>query len=138
MTEPSRARRLSEASMAAVRDKDKDAWVALFAEDGWVEDPVGPSGFDPEGRGHHGAEAIGAFWDAAIAQTESIEFLVDDRIDCGDEAVNIGTIRSAIGGGLIDAEGVFVYRAAPGGDRLQSLRAFWEVDRAMKTFRTTD
>lgn len=113
MTEPSRARRLSEASMAAVRAKDKDAWVALFAEDGWVEDPVGPPGFDPEGRGHHGAEAIGAFWDAAIAQTESIEFLVDDRIDCGDEAVNIGTIRSAIGGGLIDAEGVFVYRAAP-------------------------
>jgi len=99
--------------MAAVRAKDKHAWVALFAEDGWVEDPVGPSGFDPEGRGHHGAAAIGAFWDAAIAQTESIEFLVDGRIDCGDEAVNIGTIRTTIGGGLIDAEGVFVYRAAP-------------------------
>lgn len=138
MTDTPPARRLSEASMAAVRAKDKGAWVALFAEDGWVEDPVGPSGFDPEGRGHHGREAIGAFWDAAIAQTASIEFLIDDRLDCGDEAVNIGVVRTAIGGGLIDAEGVFVYRAAPGGARLQSLRAFWEVDRALKTYRPAD
>lgn len=45
----------------------KEDWVALFAPDGVVEDPVGPSMFDPEGKGHHGHEGIGGFWDIAIA-----------------------------------------------------------------------
>ena len=40
---------------------------ALWAEDAVVEDPVGPSFFDPEGKGHHGIAGISAFWDIAIA-----------------------------------------------------------------------
>lgn len=128
------ARLLAARSMAAVGSKDKAAWLALFAADGWVEDPVGKSGFDPEGVGHHGPEAIAAFWDTAIAQTESIEFHIEDSVACGDECANIGLIRTTIGGGIVDAEGVFIYRANAAGE-LQSLRAFWELDRAMKTYR---
>ncbi len=128
------ARIASRRSMAAVRAKDKDAWLALFAQDGWVEDPVGPSGFDPEGAGHHGHEAIGRFWDMAIAKTDAIEFLIDDSVACGSEVANIGRIRTTMGGHVIDAEGVFIYRVDDAG-ALLSLRAFWEVDRAMKTVR---
>ena len=47
----STARELSQASMAAVEAKDKEAWLALFADDAVVEDPIGPSAFDPEGNG---------------------------------------------------------------------------------------
>src|SRR5947209_20117461 len=43
-------------SYDAVIRKDKDAWLANFADDGWIEDPVGPSMFDEEGKGHHGAD----------------------------------------------------------------------------------
>src|SRR5689334_24745590 len=45
-TAPHPARDASIASYEAVSRKDKDAWLALFADDGWIEDPVGPSVFD--------------------------------------------------------------------------------------------
>ena len=44
------ARDLGKASMAAVEVHDRVGWLALFAEDAVVEDPIGPSVFDPEGR----------------------------------------------------------------------------------------
>ncbi|MET7768047.1 nuclear transport factor 2 family protein [Nocardia sp. NPDC005366] len=131
------ARAAGLASQAAVRAKDKAAWVALFAADGIVEDPVGPSGFDPEGKGHRGAEAIAAFWDLAIAKTESIEFLFEDSFACGSEVAFTGAIRSRIGGHRIDAEGVFTYKV-DGTGKITALRAFWEVDRAMRTATPVD
>ncbi|OYD68067.1 nuclear transport factor 2 family protein [Rhodococcus sp. OK302] len=134
MTTEHPARVAGNASRAAAIAKNKDEWLALFAEDGWVEDPVGPSGFDPEGKGHHGREAISKFYDMTIATADSLEFLIDDSLVCGNENVNIGKIRTSVGGMMIDAEGVFVYRVNDEG-KIQSLRAFWEVDRAMKTAR---
>ncbi|WP_336086618.1 nuclear transport factor 2 family protein [Nocardia sp. SSK8] len=128
------ARAAGLASQAAVRAKDKDAWVALFAADGIVEDPVGPSGFDPEGVGHRGHAAIGAFWDKAIALTDSIEFLFEDSFACGDEIAFTGLIRTTMAGHVIDAEGVFTYKVDADG-KIAALRAFWEVERAMGTTR---
>lgn len=128
------ARAAGLASQAAVRARDKNAWLELFAEDGIVEDPIGPSGFDPEGRGHRGRDAISAFWDKAIAATESIEFLFGDSFACGSEVAFTGLIRSTLGGHVIDAEGVFTYRVDDAG-KIAALRAYWEVDRAMKTAR---
>jgi steroid delta-isomerase len=134
MSEEHPARAAARASQTAASGKRKDEWLALFAEDACVEDPVGPSGFDPEGKGHHGHEAIAKFYDMTIANTDKLEFLVDDVLVCGSECVNIGTIRTTMAGNLIDAEGVFVYRVDDDG-KIVSLRAFWEVDRAMKTLR---
>ncbi|SLJ82793.1 ketosteroid isomerase-like protein [Mycobacteroides abscessus subsp. abscessus] len=45
-----------------------------------------------------------------------------------------GVIRSRLGGHVIDAEGVFTYRVDAAG-KLAALRAYWEVDRAMRTAR---
>ncbi|WP_280234735.1 nuclear transport factor 2 family protein [Nocardia cyriacigeorgica] len=128
------ARAAGLASQTAVRARDKEAWLDLFAADGIVEDPIGPSGFDPQGLGHRGRDAIAAFWDKAIAATESIEFLFDDSFACGSEVAFTGTIRSTVGGHVIDAEGVFTYRVDEAG-KIAALRAFWEVDRAMATAR---
>ncbi|MFI1914370.1 nuclear transport factor 2 family protein [Nocardia sp. NPDC020380] len=121
-------------SQAAVRAKDKDTWVSLFAVDGIVEDPVGPSFFDPDGKGHRGAEAIAAFWDKAIAQTDSIEFLFDDSFACGSEVAYVGRIRTTMTGQIIDAEGVFTYKVDSDG-KILALRAFWETERAMATIK---
>ncbi|MFJ9363194.1 nuclear transport factor 2 family protein [Nocardia sp. NPDC101769] len=128
------ARVAGTASQAAVRAKNKEAWVALFAADGIVEDPVGPSFFDPEGVGHRGAEAIAAFWDKAIAPTESIEFLFDDSFACGREVAYTGRIRTTMGGHIVDAEGVFTYKVDEDG-KILALRAFWETERAMSTMK---
>ncbi|RMI28257.1 nuclear transport factor 2 family protein [Nocardia stercoris] len=122
------------ASQQAVRARNKDAWLDLFAADGKVEDPIGPSPFDPEGVGHQGREAIGAFWDKAIAPTTEIEFLFGDKFACGSEVAFTGLIRTHMGGQLIDAEGVFTYKVDADG-KILALRAFWELERAMATFR---
>jgi steroid Delta-isomerase len=129
------ARVASRKSMDAVRRGAKDEWVALFAEDGVVEDPVGVSMFDPVGAGHRGREAIAAFWDKAIANAERLEFDVRDSFAAGDEVANVGTISAFLpGGARVDTEGVFVYKVNADG-LIASMRAFWETERAMATLR---
>ncbi len=122
------ARELGQASMAAVQARDRAGWLALFADDGVVEDPIGPSAFDPEGRGHRGIEAIAAFYDAVIAANESITFDIRQSFLCGEEAANVGVIRIAfVGGTVVEVDGIYMYRRSPD-DKIASLRAFWEAD----------
>lgn len=121
-------------SRDAVAARDKQAWLDVFADDAIVEDPIGPSHFDPEGKGHRGKEAIAAFWDKAIAPTDRIEFNFVDTFQCGDEEANVGNIVITAGGYQVTADGVFTYKANDEG-KLVALRAYWEVDRATKSAR---
>ncbi len=122
------ARELGQASMAAVEGRDRAAWLALFAEDGVVEDPIGPSAFDPEGSGHRGPEGIAAFYDSVIAANESIRFDIRQSFLCGDEAANVGIIRITFpGGSAVEVDGIYIYRRSSD-DKIASLRAFWEPD----------
>jgi steroid Delta-isomerase len=121
----SSAGRLSrEAAMAG----DKDAWLALFADDAIVEDPIGPSHFDPEGRGHRGKAAIARFFDMAIAPSQ-LDFHFDKTYVCGDEEANVGHIVIVASGYRVVAEGVFTYRVNADG-KIVALRAYWELDKA--------
>jgi ketosteroid isomerase-like protein len=123
------AQDLGRASMAAVEVHDREAWLALFAEDAVVQDPIGPSAFDPEGKGHRGPEAIAAFYDNVIAANESIKFTIHQSFLCGDEAANVGVIRITFAGGsAVEVDGVYTYRANPEG-KIAALRAYWEVDK---------
>lgn len=129
------ARTASRRSMDAVCRGAKEEWVALFAEDGVVEDPVGISMFDQTGDGHRGRDAIAAFWDMTIATVERFEFDIRDSFAAGNEVANVGTIRVFLpGGARMDTEGVFVYRVGDDG-LIRSMRAFWETERAMATLR---
>ena len=83
-------RDLARASIAAIEAGDRNSWLALFADDAIVEDPIGPSMFDPEGTGHRGAVAIAAFYDNVIAANESIRFDIRQSFLCGDEVANVG------------------------------------------------
>jgi len=121
-------------SREAVAARDKDAWLAVFADDAIVEDPIGPSHFDPEGKGHRGRQAISAFWDKAIAPTDKIEFHFRDTYQCGHEEANVGHILITAAGHQVRAEGVFTYKADDDG-KLVALRAYWEVDRATASAR---
>lgn len=121
-------------SREAVRAKDKAAWLAVFADDAIIEDPIGPSAFDPEGKGHRGRDAISAFWDMAIANTDNIEFNFRDTYECGNEEANVGNIVITMGGHQVTAEGVFTYKVNDAGEMV-ALRAYWEMDRAAATAR---
>jgi steroid delta-isomerase len=121
-------------SREAVIARDKEAWLDNFADDAIVQDPIGPSHFDPEGKGHRGRDAISAFWDKAIAPTDKLEFNFVDTFQCGNEEANVGNIVITAAGHQITAEGVFTYKANDEG-KLVALRAYWEVDRATATAR---
>ncbi|MUL44340.1 nuclear transport factor 2 family protein [Mycobacterium sp. CBMA293] len=116
-------------SRDAVAARDKEAWLANFADDAIVQDPIGPSFLDPEGKGHTSREAISAFWDKAIAPTDKLEFNFLTTYQCGNEEANVGSIVTTIGGHEFKTEGVFTYRANEAG-QLLALRAFWEAPRS--------
>jgi len=119
---------LSKLSMARIEAKDRQGWLDLFADDGVVEDPVGPSMFDPAGAGHRGKEAIAAFYDNVIAMSDAIRFHMRDSYDCGVEVANVGEIHITVGGKTGICHVVSTYRASPDG-KLAALRAYWEQDK---------
>ena len=132
MSDEHPARAASRRSMQAVQAKTKEAWLDLFADDALIEDPVGVSPLDPEGTGHRGRAAIGAFWDAHIVPNR-IAFDIRDSYAAGSEVANVGRIVTTMPNGMqAVAEGVFVYRVNDAG-KLVSLRAFWEFERMMAT-----
>jgi steroid Delta-isomerase len=122
-------KRSREAAMA----RDKEAWLALFADDAIVEDPIEPSHFDPEGKGHRGKAAIAAFFDMAIAPSQ-LEFDFVDTFQCGNEEANVGHIVIIARGLRVIAEGVFTYRVNDEG-KIVALRAYWELHAATKNAR---
>jgi ketosteroid isomerase-like protein len=123
------ARELARRSQAAVAAKDRSAWLALFADDAVVQDPIGPSPLDPGGGGHRGAAAIAAFYDTVIATAERITFEIESSYLCGDEVADVGVIRTMLPGGrqVAVVRGVYTYRSN-GDGKLAALRAFWEFD----------
>ncbi|ANN19699.1 ketosteroid isomerase [Amycolatopsis orientalis] len=132
------ARQAAYRSMTAVTAGDKTAWLELFAGDAVVEDPVGRSMFDEEGKGHHGHDGISAFWDKTIGCVERFQFTIRDSHAAGDEVANVGTITTDLPGGYrVDTDGVFVYRVREDG-LIVSMRAFWETERAMATARKVE
>lgn len=123
------ARAAAQRSVAAVMAGDKDTWLANFAEGALVQDPIGPSFFDPEGHGHRGTEAISAFWDQAIGPNQ-IDFVVRESYACGDECGNVVTITTTLpGGDRVVVQGIATYKVDAEG-RLLHLRAFWEQENA--------
>ncbi len=127
------AREAAFRSYDAVIRGDKQAWLANFADDGWIEDPVGPSMFDEEGKGHHGAEGRAHFWDITIATIARFEFEINDSFACANECVNVGVIHTTLPNGYrASTEGVFHYTVNDEG-KIVSLRAFWEMDRMIGT-----
>ena len=123
------AQEMSKKSMATTEAKDREGWLALFAEDAVVEDPVGPSMFDPEGTGHRGTEAITAFYDNVISQSESLKFSIRQSLECGSEVANIGELRITLPGNQVaTVQLANIYKVDAQG-KLASLRSFWEQDK---------
>ena len=128
------ARAASQRSYSAVAKGDLDEWLTVYADDAVLEDPVGPSMFDPEGQGHHGHEGIAAFWKLAIEPIETFEFEINDSFANGNTCANIGRIKTTFpDGGFTYTDLIMVYTVREDG-RISSMRAFWEPDRTMASY----
>lgn len=117
-------------SMAMAEAKDREGWLALFAPDAVVQDPVGPSMFDPEGHGQRGIAAITAFYDTVVSTSEAVRFDMRQSSECGEECAFAGTIHITLPGGQRGSvDLVNIYRVTPDGSKIASLRSFWEFEK---------
>ncbi len=121
------ARAASLRSRAAVQAGDKDAWLAIFADDAVVQDPVGVSMFDATGEGHRGKDGIAKFWDDVVSMNP-VQMGIISSAAGGDEVANYITITTSFpDGGSMSGEMVAIYKVNADG-QVESLRAFWEMD----------
>ena len=132
MAEEHPARAAAQRSMDCVHAKKREDWIANFAEDARIEDPIGKSPLDPGGQGHRGRAAIAAFWDRIIAPNR-VMFDIRHSYACGSECANVGTITTVLANGATTlVNGVFTYRV-DGEGRITNLRAYWEMG-SLKVF----
>ena len=126
------ARVASKRSMSCAERKAKEEWLSLFADDAIIEDPVGRSPLDKEGKGHRGKQALSAFYDRHIA-VSGRRFEITDSFACGQEVANVGKIHIVFPDGKEAlCEGVFVYKVNEEG-KIVALRNYWEWDRMART-----
>lgn len=135
--DPHPARVAAQRSYAAVVRKDLSAWLAAYAPDAIVEDPVGPSMFDPEGLGHHGYAGMSAFWERAIAPVHRFEFVVNDSFanPGGRTCANVGQIRTFFADGSHATTDLVMVYVIDDDGLITSMRAYWEPDRTFASYR---
>lgn len=125
------ARRAALLSREYVHSKNREGWLGLYAEDAIIQDPIGVSPIDPEGKGHRGQAAREAFWDNFIAPA-NINIDILDSYAAGSEVANHVIISVGIDMGEGKAlqqkvHGVITYEVDDQG-KLLALRAYWEID----------
>ena len=98
---------------------DRAAFLAVWAEGGQLEDPVGTPV-------HVGAEALGAFWDTTHELVDRIELVPDEVFVCADQAAMVFTILARIGEGGMRLRAVDVFRIDDDG-RIAGMRAYWDI-----------
>ena len=135
--DPHPARAAAQRSYSAVAKKDLAEWLTVYAPDAVLEDPVGPSMFDPEGRGHHGHAGITAFWERAIAPIARFEFVINDSFanPGGRTCANIGRIHTVFPDGSDATTDLIMVYVVDDAGLITSMKAFWEPDRTLATFR---
>lgn len=85
-------------AMAAVSAGDRDTWLGLYDDDAVLEDPVGGSPLDPEGRGLRGKDALAGFWDLVVGPND-FEFEINGTHTGGAEAAIAATVRGTYANG---------------------------------------
>ena len=115
-----------EASPTLVLRKDLEGWLAIYADDALIEDPVGADRYRGKAR-------IEAFWRVFIAPQERIVFhprrnFVTPRVVM--RQVRIESI-TPVSPEPVNVEAIIEYRLRPPergeGTLITSMRAFWQV-----------
>jgi hypothetical protein len=115
------AKDIAETSLRLTKERDRAAWLALWAQEPLLEDPVG-------GGQHRGIDAITQFYDSTISQVESFDYEIERADVCGNEAAVVLRFHIVAAGMTIDMDAVNIYTAS-GDGRLQSLRSWWDGSR---------
>jgi steroid delta-isomerase len=106
--------------IASYSATDREGWLECFAEDAWIEDPVGT-------ERREGLDAIGDFWDEAHAIPDSIELRLGElRIIIGQEAAFTLESRPNLGGETYTFD-VIEQMSFDAEGKIISNRAFYDI-----------
>jgi steroid delta-isomerase len=111
-------REVIEAYRAAAAATDVDAYLALFADDAVMQDPVPSPPLE-------GTDAIREFMANAFSLVETIDIAPEDVIVCGDEAVMVSTMRSVMPTATMQLHLVHHWTFDVEG-RIRKMRVFWD------------
>jgi steroid Delta-isomerase len=108
-------------AMRLVQEGERDAWLALFAPDALLEDPVGHA---PPRRG---ATELAAFWDTGVAVLDNVRFDVRRLHAAPLEALALVDVAVCTpDGAAASYDAAFHYTLDEHG-AIGSLRAFWDL-----------
>jgi steroid delta-isomerase len=115
---PEQVRAAVDDYLAAFPTKDKEAFLACWADDAIQVDPV-PS------PPNVGKQAIGNFWDGVSALAEKLEPQLERVHVCGNQAAVVFTMnaRTGEGGNAIDIVDIFEVNDD---GKIASLHAYWD------------
>ena len=98
---------------------DREGWLALFADDGVLEDPVG----SPR---HEGRAALAEFWDTVHGRTErGTVRMTQGPAVCGLEAAWAFQLDVTLKGGRRSLVEIIDHGTFTEDGRIRSIRAFW-------------
>ena len=118
------AQRAAALSARYASARDKAAWLALYADDAIIQDPVGVSPLDPTGLGHRGREALVRFWDMIIGPGD-MTYRIRESYPCADECANVWSLTNRLpDGSEITVDLVSIYKVNAAG-KLTAMRAYW-------------
>lgn len=128
---PHPAIRANIASTTLASQGDKQGWLALYADDALLKDPVGISPLEPTGEGHKGKAAIEAFWDTVIGPS-NISLNVKQRIISGPRhcAVVQEVINDMGNGTTTQVDMIATYEVNEEG-LITDMCAYWDFDALM-------
>lgn len=127
--DPSPALAASQASWRAVESGDRQAWLALMADDVVIEDPIGEAPTNPDGTGVRGKDNVCAFYDNTIAKAITRRITCEETFPSSSptEIAHILNLHFEFDGGITsDVRGVFTYRVNDAG-LLTNLRGYWNM-----------
>jgi steroid delta-isomerase len=119
MTDAATIRATVERYTSCFTARDRDAFLANFTDDAWIEDPVGTPRYE-------GKEAIGGFFDQTQGLSDSIELRRTGpvRVAAGEAAFPMQA-RPVIGGATFALDIIDVMTFDDAG-RITTMRAFWD------------
>src|ERR1700687_5489052 len=119
----------SQSSWRCVQAHDREGWLALMADDGVVEDPIGKRVTNPDGRGVEGKDGAAPFYDTNIAANQ-LTITCEETFPSSspNEVAHILVLDSKFEGGFTSkVRGVFTYRVDDAG-LIASVRGYWNLE----------
>jgi steroid delta-isomerase len=122
MADQEKLRELISTYMARFTAEDREGWLDMFADDAWIEDPVGT----PK---RHGREAIGSFWDEAHTVPDKVALVpLGITTVVGDEGIFTMQAQATLGEQVFGIDIINLMSFDDAG-RITTMRAFFDPTR---------